>query len=47
MGRIRQPAGGGTEDTPAKLKGNAMHAVRTQCEVLDVGQYSDPTFGPF
>ena len=27
--------------------GNAMHAVRTQCEVLDVGQYSDPTFGPF
>ena len=19
----------------------------TQCEVLDVGQYSDPTFGPF
>ena len=27
--------------------GNAMHAVRTQCEVLDVGKYSDPTFGPF
>ena len=27
--------------------GNAMHAVRTQCEVLNVGQYSDPTFGPF
>ena len=26
--------------------GNAMHAVRMQCEVLNVGQYSDPTFGP-
>ena len=29
------------------ILGNAMHAVRTQCEVLNVGQYSDPTFGPF
>ena len=28
-------------------KGHAMHAVRTQCEVLNVGQYSNPTFGPF
>ena len=27
--------------------GNAMHAVRTQCEVLDVGKYSNPSFGPF
>ena len=27
--------------------GNAVQAVRTQCEVLDVGKYSDPTFGPF
>ena len=27
--------------------GNAMHAVRRQCEVLNVSQYSDPTFGPF
>ena len=27
--------------------GNAMHAVRTQCKVLDVGQYSNPSFGPF
>ena len=27
--------------------GNAMHAVRTQCEVLDVGKYSSPRFGPF
>ena len=27
--------------------GNAMHAVRTQCEVLDVGKHSNPTFGPF
>ena len=26
--------------------GNAMHAVRTQCEVLDVGKYSNPSFGP-
>ena len=29
------------------LNGNAVHAVHTQCEVLDVGKYSDPTFGPF
>ena len=28
-------------------KGNAMHAVCTQCEVLDVGKYSNPSFGPF
>ena len=28
-------------------RGNAMHAVRTQCEVLDVGKYSNPSFGPF
>ena len=28
-------------------QGNAMHAVRTQCEVLDVGKYSNPSFGPF
>ena len=27
--------------------GNAVHTVRTQCEVLDVGKYSDPTFVPF
>ena len=26
--------------------GNAMHAVRTQCKVLDVGKYSNPSFGP-
>ena len=25
----------------------SANAVRTQCEVLNVGQYSDPTFGPF
>ena len=30
-----------------RCKGNAMHAVRTQCKVLDVGQYSNPSFGPF
>ena len=24
-----------------------MHAVRTQCEVLDVDKYSNPSFGPF
>ena len=24
-----------------------MHAVRTQCEVLGVGKYSNPSFGPF
>ena len=24
-----------------------MHAVHTQCEVLDVSKYSDPTLGPF
>ena len=27
--------------------GNAMHAVRTQCKVLDVDKYSNPSFGPF
>ena len=27
--------------------GNAMHAVRTQCEVLDVGKHSNPSFGHF
>ena len=27
--------------------GNAMHAARTQCEVLHVGKYSNPSFGPF
>ena len=32
--------------SPALLMGNAMHAVRTQCEVLDVGKYSNPSFGP-
>ena len=30
-----------------KVKGNAMHTVRMRCEVLNVSQYSDPTFGPF
>ena len=24
-----------------------MHAMRTQCEVLDVGKYSNSSFGPF
>ena len=28
-------------------KGNAVHAVRTQCKVLDLGKYSNPSFGPF
>ena len=23
-----------------------MHAVRTQCEILDVDKYSNPSFGP-
>ena len=27
-----------------KNSGNAMHAVRTQCEVLDVGKYSHPSY---
>ena len=26
--------------------GNAVHPVRTQCKVLYVGKYSDPSFGP-
>ena len=30
-----------------RVKANAMHAVRTQCKVLDVGKYSNPSFGPF
>ena len=25
----------------------SAHAVRTQCEVLDVGKYLNPSFGPF
>ena len=29
------------------MLGNAMHAVRTQCTVLDVGKYSHFSFGPF
>ena len=29
------------------IMGNAMHAVRTQCKVLDVRKYSNPSFGPF
>ena len=24
--------------------GNAMHALRTQCELLDVGKYSHPSY---
>ena len=31
----------------ARSKGNAVHAVHTQCEVLDVGKYLNPSFGPF
>ena len=27
--------------------GNAMHAVRTRCEILDVGKYANLSFGPF
>ena len=27
--------------------GNAMHTVRTQCKVLYVGNYPNPSFGPF
>ena len=27
--------------------GNAMHAVPTQCKVLYVGNYLNPSFGPF
>ena len=26
---------------------HSAHAVRTQCKVLDVGKYSNPSFGPF
>ena len=33
--------------TPTPHLGNAMHAVRTQYEVLDVGKYSNPSFGSF
>ena len=29
------------------VQGNAMHAVRMQCEVLDDDKYSNPSFGPF
>ena len=36
-----------TPGGPLGNLGNAMYAVRTQCEVLDVGKYSNPSFGPF
>ena len=39
--------GQSTSYTDGEILGNAMHAVRTQCEVLDVGKYSNPSFGPF
>ena len=29
-----------------EARANAVHAVCTQCKVLDGGKYSDPTFGP-
>ena len=47
--RIRLPAKGVAKDATLNgtVLGNAMHAVRTQCEVLDVGKYSNPSFGPF
>ena len=35
------------QDPAVPCIGNAMHAVRTQCEVLDVDKYSNPSFGPF
>ena len=31
----------------AFCSGNAMHTVRTQCIVLYVGNYLNPSFGPF
>ena len=34
-------------DSELVFIGNAMHAVRTQCEVLDVDKYSNPSFSPF
>ena len=39
----------GTQSCAHKLydQGNAMHAVRTQCKVLYVGNYPNPSFGPF
>ena len=40
-------AGDGRNKGTSMNRGNAMHAVRTQCEVLDVGKYSNPSFGPF
>ena len=32
---------------PCTQCARSAHAVRMQCEVLNVGQYSNPTFGPF
>ena len=32
---------------PCTQCARSAHTVRTQCEVLNAGQYSDPTFGPF
>ena len=29
------------------MKGNAVHAVCTQCKVFYVGKYSNPSLGPF
>ena len=34
-------------DSQRECHAHIVHAVRTQCEVLDVGKYSNPSFGPF
>ena len=33
-----------TSGTQSEIFGNAVHAVRTQCEVLDIGEYSHPSY---
>ena len=47
MGADLPPYFGETLDSQLYHMGNVMHAVRTQCKVLDVGKYSNPSFGPF
>ena len=46
-GRFGTPGGRGTPSGLSRCifdYGNAVHAVRTQCEVLDVGKYSHPSY---
>ena len=47
IGRTPVPTCGYILGMPCTQCARSAHAVRTQCEVLDVGKYSNPSFGPF